>query len=168
MKRTITFDDIDGESEATETIVFSIGDEQWEIDLSTEHADEFTKAVSPYVEAARPYSPAKAAPVKAALTKDERAQLITWAAANGVEVSPRGRVASEIVTRWKASLETAEEPAQGTPTEQDNEDQAAAEPQPEEQPASESTETVVPAEPVETPVEEASTSASTGRRGRKT
>lgn len=102
MQRTITFDDLDGESIATETIRFSIGDDFMELDLSSEHADEFTAALAPFVKAARPYSPAKASTTRGQLNAAERQELMTWAADNGIEVSPRGRIASSVVEQWRA------------------------------------------------------------------
>jgi hypothetical protein len=102
MQRTITFDDLDGTTEATETIRFSIGDDFLEIDLSTEHADDFTKALAPYVAAARPYSPAKSVS-KPSMSKEERQAIVEWAATQGIEVAPRGRISSDIVAKFKAA-----------------------------------------------------------------
>ena len=109
MQRTITFDDLDGTSEASETIRFSIGDEFLEIDLSTEHADQFTAALAPYIAVARPYSPAKATTTKGQLSAPERQELMAWAAENSIEVSPRGRIASSIVEQWRAAKNAPQE-----------------------------------------------------------
>ena len=45
-------DDIDG-SEAEGTVRFGLGGTDYEIDLNKKHADQFAKAIGPYVEAAR-------------------------------------------------------------------------------------------------------------------
>lgn len=45
-------DDIDG-SPATATIEFNVGGKNYIIDLSEQHADEFNKALAPYIEHAR-------------------------------------------------------------------------------------------------------------------
>lgn len=52
-------DDIDG-SPATTTIEFSVGGKNYVIDLSDQHADEFNKALAPYIEHAR-HAPANRA-----------------------------------------------------------------------------------------------------------
>jgi len=45
-------DDIDG-SDAEGTVRFGLGGTDYEIDLSKKHADQFAKAIAPYIEAAR-------------------------------------------------------------------------------------------------------------------
>ncbi len=45
-------DDIDG-SDAEGTVRFGIGGTEYEIDLNKKHADQFAKAIGPYIDAAR-------------------------------------------------------------------------------------------------------------------
>ena len=45
-------DDIDG-SEAEGTVRFGLGGADYEIDLNKKHADQFAKALSPFIAAAR-------------------------------------------------------------------------------------------------------------------
>jgi hypothetical protein len=106
MQKTLVFDDMDGETIATTTIRFSIDDDFLEIDLSDGHADEFTKAMSPFVAAARTYSPATSAR-KPGMSKEERSSIVEWAATQGIEIAPRGRIASDIVDKFKAAQEEA-------------------------------------------------------------
>jgi hypothetical protein len=55
MKQTVTrlIDDIDRRSEATTTVKFSVDDRRYELDLTDEHASEFSEAMKPYIRAAR-------------------------------------------------------------------------------------------------------------------
>jgi len=46
-------DDLDG-SEADETITYSLGDQEYEIDLSEENAAEFRETLQPYIDKSRP------------------------------------------------------------------------------------------------------------------
>ena len=46
-------DDFDG-SEADETVTYSLGDQEYEIDLSEENAAKFRETLQPYIEKSRP------------------------------------------------------------------------------------------------------------------
>ncbi len=102
MQKTITFDDLDGTTEATTTIRFSVDDDFMEIDLSDQNADKFTQAMAPFIAAARTYSPATSAR-KPGMSKEERQAITEWAATQGIEIAPRGRIASDIVEKFKAA-----------------------------------------------------------------
>jgi hypothetical protein len=148
MQKTLVFDDMDGETIATTTIRFSIDDDFLEIDLSDGHADEFTKAMAPFVAAARTYSPATSAR-KPGMSKDERAAIVEWAATQGIEIAPRGRIASDIVEKFKAA--------------QDAEDHATVEQIEKAIEAGEKSTETAPVEKPETPAGEP-TSTGRGRR----
>jgi hypothetical protein len=150
-QRTITYDDINGQSIATTTIRFSVDDDFLEIDLSDEHADDFTKALAPFVAAARSYSPATSAR-KPGMSKDERNAITEWAKTVGIDIAPRGRIASDIVARFKAAQE-----AEGHATVEQIEQAMEA--------AEKSTET--PAEEPEKEPEAVTTSTASGRSRRK-
>lgn len=90
-------DDYDG-GVADSTVKFSLGTDDYEIDLSEENATRLTDALAPWVAHARRLGRAKrksvpaAKPVGGSNTSDIRA----WAHENGREVSSRGRVSAEI------------------------------------------------------------------------
>lgn len=102
-KRVITTleDDLDG-TEANETIRFSIDGADYEIDLNEAHAQELRQAIGKYASVARrsagrPRSAAR--PAGSSDTKAARA----WAIANGIPVSARGRIHSEVMERYAAA-----------------------------------------------------------------
>lgn len=116
MRKEITdvqlVDDIDG-SPATTTIEFSVGGKNYIIDLSEQHADEFNKALAPYIEHARrarrgpankhkPRSSSEAARAK----RQKNAEIRTWALENGVTVSKRGQLGQDTIAAYEAAHTT--------------------------------------------------------------
>jgi hypothetical protein len=118
--RTVVIDDVDG-SEADETFTFDFDGQSYEIDLTTKHADQLERAfqlLDPFVDhirrvasPSRGSSPAtrrRKAPVKRVVKRvtpgyDARA-VRAWAWENGIELGNRGRIAANIVEKWRASL----------------------------------------------------------------
>ncbi len=115
----VLVDDID-ESEATETVSFSLDGNAYEIDLNDEHAAELRDAFAPWVGAAR-RAGRSAAPAKRAAGRPrssgssgggaaasgsdrERTQEIReWARKNGHTVSDRGRLSATVVEAYEAA-----------------------------------------------------------------
>lgn len=99
-------DDIDG-SPATATIEFTFDDNNYVIDLSEQHADEFNKALAPYIEHARrgpankrkPRSSSEAARAK----RQKNAEIRAWALENGVTVSKRGQLGQDTIAAYEAA-----------------------------------------------------------------
>ena len=105
-------DDVDG-SDAVETVVFGIDARTYEIDLSEEHAAELREAYAPYLRTARKVGRPGAGPPgthgtrgstapRAAAGYDPSA-VRAWALANGMEVDPRGRIASDVIAQYRAA-----------------------------------------------------------------
>lgn len=102
-------DDIDG-SEADETVEFGLDGISYQIDLSSENAEELRDALAQYVEHARRAGgrkravgrpSAKAAVARPASVDREQNQAIrAWARKNGFQVSDRGRIPSEVVEAY--------------------------------------------------------------------
>ncbi|HKS48472.1 MAG TPA: Lsr2 family protein [Amycolatopsis sp.] len=102
-------DDIDG-SEADETVEFGLDGINYQIDLSSENAEELRDALAQYVEHARRAGgrkraagrpSAKAAVARPASVDREQNQAIrAWARKNGFQVSDRGRIPSEVVEAY--------------------------------------------------------------------
>jgi hypothetical protein len=92
-------DDYDG-GEADETVSFALDGAEYEIDLSTENATELRNALAPWLSHGRKVGgrkrtrTARAAAVteSSGSTSDIRA----WALENGMDVSSRGRISSEV------------------------------------------------------------------------
>src|SRR6187402_271653 len=99
-KQTVTtlIDDLDG-SEASESIAFSYRGSSYNIDLSEKNAAAFDKAIAKYIDHATRESSRRTAPRATAASpgakRSDLAEVRAWAAANGYEISSRGRVAAE-------------------------------------------------------------------------
>ena len=83
---------------------FSIDGRDYEMDLCLRHSERFDEAVSRYALHARK---ASGRPVRTkrrtAAHRKRSAQVRTWAKANGFAVSERGRIPSDVVTRYEST-----------------------------------------------------------------
>lgn len=126
MRKEITdvqlIDDIDG-SPATTTIEFSVGGKNYIIDLSEQHADEFNKALAPYIEHARHARRAPARKRKsrssseaARVKRQKNAEIRAWALENGVTVPKRGQLGQDTIAAYEAAhaATTAENAAENS------------------------------------------------------
>lgn len=86
-------DDLDG-TPADETLEFTIDGVEYEIDLTTEHAAALREALAPWVGAARRVGGRRSA--RASASKGNLAEIREWARSNGLSVSDRGRISSEV------------------------------------------------------------------------
>jgi hypothetical protein len=103
-------DDLDG-SEAEETVEFGLDGVAYQIDLSSENAEELRDALAQYVEHARRAGGRKRASVRpapggkgsarpAAVDREQNQAIRAWARKNGYAVSDRGRIPSEVVEAY--------------------------------------------------------------------
>ncbi|MCL1840527.1 MAG: Lsr2 family protein [Propionibacteriaceae bacterium] len=91
--KTILIDDIDG-SNADETVTFNLDGVTYEIDLNGEHAAQLRDGFTWWIGHGRRVSgrrPRGARPAGVQLS-----EIRAWAAANGYQVSDRGRISAEI------------------------------------------------------------------------
>ena len=83
---------------------FSIDGRDYEIDLCLKHSERFDEAVSRYASLARK---ASARPVRTvrrtAAHRRHSAEVRSWAKAQGLTVSERGRIPAEVVSKYDAS-----------------------------------------------------------------
>lgn len=110
-QRTVTtlIDDIDG-SEGTETVTFGLDGATYEIDLNDAHAEDLREVLAPFVSVARKLSgsssrarsTASAPRQRTAADIDPKA-VRAWADANGVPVSPRGRIKADVLEQYRAA-----------------------------------------------------------------
>jgi hypothetical protein len=97
-------DDLNGKP-ADETVTFGLDGLSYEIDLTTKNAAALRKAFQPWQESARRAGGAKrgkrggSGSRSAVDTKAVRA----WAASNGIELSPRGRLPKDVVEQFHAA-----------------------------------------------------------------
>jgi hypothetical protein len=98
-------DDIDG-GEADQTVVFSWGSAQYEIDLNDKNVEKMAKALQPYIEKARKVSRAAATSRPKSSGRAARTDLQdvrAWAHSNGHAVSDRGRVPQTVLDAYDAA-----------------------------------------------------------------
>ncbi|HJQ45338.1 MAG TPA: Lsr2 family protein [Amycolatopsis sp.] len=100
-------DDLDG-SEADETVEFGLDGINYQIDLSSENAEELRDALAQYVEHARRAGgrkragrpTAKPAASSASVDREQNQAIRAWARKAGFQVSDRGRIPSEVVEAY--------------------------------------------------------------------
>ena len=106
--RTLFVDDIDG-SEAEGTVRFGLDGTEYEIDLSTEHASQLRAGLARYVSAARQVAGSGRRTVRTArrtgTSEVNNTEVRKWAKAQGMDVKDRGRVAADLVVKFKAANE---------------------------------------------------------------
>ncbi|MEU8952057.1 Lsr2 family protein [Streptomyces sp. NPDC048489] len=96
---TSLIDDLDGNSEATETVVFALGEKIYEIDLSEKNASKFRTQLAPYIDSARRVQASRAGGQRskgASGGSEDSSAIREWARAQGYEVNDRGRIPSEL------------------------------------------------------------------------
>jgi len=105
---TVTLtDDLEG-GKAAETVSFGIDGRIYEIDLSKKNAAALRKALGDYtasarrVRAGRPAAAARATVARPSTRVDAKA-VREWAQEQGIAVSARGRVPSEVVEKYQAA-----------------------------------------------------------------
>jgi Lsr2 len=104
--QTFFVDDIDG-GEAAGTVRFGLDGTDYEIDLSTAHAEALRKALEEYIVAGRKVSgPARrgrGSSRRAASGGPNSSDVREWAKTQGIEVKDRGRVPAELVVKFQAA-----------------------------------------------------------------
>ncbi|MFW6597684.1 histone-like nucleoid-structuring protein Lsr2 [Propionibacteriaceae bacterium Y2011] len=88
-------DDIDG-GKADDTIKFGLDGTEYEIDLSRKNAKSLRDALAPYIDAGRRQPARRTSNRGSASNRGEANRIREWAAANGFEVSSRGRVPGKV------------------------------------------------------------------------
>jgi nucleoid-associated protein Lsr2 len=99
-------DDVDGE-EAQETITFSLDGRAYEIDLSEADAVKLREVFAPWIASGRRAGTASSRngsePSSRRPRGPDTADIRRWAAENGMQVSSRGRIASEVRAKYEAA-----------------------------------------------------------------
>jgi Lsr2 len=100
----VVSDDLDG-SEGAETVSFGFDGVGYEIDLGEKNRAKFEKAFAPYVQHGRRVTQQRSRRSGAASTRS-RADLSAvrgWAKEQGMHVSERGRISSEVMEKYAAA-----------------------------------------------------------------
>ena len=103
-KITVTLeDDLDG-GPADETLQFSVGGAQYEIDLSKKNARAFRRQVAPFIEDARRAGRGqRRQPGRAQSGRRPSSEVRAWAKDQGIAVSERGRIPADVVQQYEAA-----------------------------------------------------------------
>jgi hypothetical protein len=105
MQKTLEFlvDDLDGSQEDVSTVMFSVNDKPYIIDLSKKNAEQFRAVLEPYVAAARKsFSPVRS--TRSSSNKPSNlADVRQWASTNGHKVSSRGRIPAAVLSAYEAA-----------------------------------------------------------------
>ena len=96
-------DDLDG-GPADETLRFGIDGSEYEIDLNEKNAARFHKLLAPFVERARRAGRAPRRAVRRTAASRRRSRDIRmWARQQGIDLSDRGRIPSNVVDKYEAA-----------------------------------------------------------------
>jgi len=101
-------DDLDG-SEADETVTFAVDGREYEIDLSTENAQQVRDFLAPYVSKARRTGGGRRSSAPKSTNGNSEADgldlkaIREWAVQHGKEVSGRGRIAKQVIEEYQAA-----------------------------------------------------------------
>jgi hypothetical protein len=102
--QTLFVDDLDG-SEAEGTVHFSLEGIDYEIDLNAAHAKALRKALDKYIEAGRKVSRAAGRGSRRGRAPrtgpNSSPEVHAWARRQGIKVSDRGRIPSDVITRFR-------------------------------------------------------------------
>ena len=100
--QVLYIDDIDG-SPADGTVVFGLDGTTYEIDLSKKHADQLAKVIGPYIEAARKVPASRRSATRSRPARHNQSDVRAWARDQGLKVSDRGRIPSDLLARYEAA-----------------------------------------------------------------
>jgi hypothetical protein len=103
----VLVDDLDG-SEAAEQVEFAVDGRSYEIDLSAQNSAKLREVLAPYISAARRRSGRRsvgsaAAPARPASDREHNQAIREWAAAQGMKISERGRIPTNVIQAYRES-----------------------------------------------------------------
>jgi Lsr2 len=96
-------DDLDGTT-AAETVAFTFDGQSYEIDLGHKNLASLQKSLQPFMDAGRRTALRKTAKAaRSAGPRVDRAAVRAWAADQGLQVSERGRISAEVMSKYEAA-----------------------------------------------------------------
>jgi hypothetical protein len=102
----ILVDDLDG-GEAAEQVEFAVDGRSYQIDLSAANSAKLREALAPFVSVARRAGGRRAtaptAPVRPAADRAQNQAIREWAVAQGMKISERGRIPSNVLEAYHSS-----------------------------------------------------------------
>jgi len=100
--QVLYIDDIDG-SDAEGTIRFGLGGTDYEIDLNKKHANQFAKAIDPYIAAARKVRSSRRQARGTQSSRNGQSDVRAWARDQGIQISNRGRIPADVLAKYNAA-----------------------------------------------------------------
>jgi Lsr2 len=102
--QALLVDDLDG-SDADGTVSFSVEGADYEIDLSASHARQLRDALAPYIGVARRGGNSGRAQTgrKTIQAAPDPTEVREWARTQGIDIKARGRVAANVIAKFKAA-----------------------------------------------------------------
>ncbi|MDR2895548.1 MAG: Lsr2 family protein [Propionibacteriaceae bacterium] len=104
---TVYHDDLTGEeipAGSVRVTQFSLGNQQYELDLSEYSYGQFQEAIAPYIRNAHPVARAAARGRKAGASNGPATKKVrAWALSQGIPVSDRGRIPQHIIDAYLAA-----------------------------------------------------------------
>ncbi|MEI8084184.1 MAG: Lsr2 family protein [Actinomycetes bacterium] len=100
--QVLLVDDLDG-GVAEETVSFGLDGDDYEIDLTAEHAAVLRSALHEYTKVARRVNRRRGAGKRSVSGGPDTAAVRVWARDHGIVVSARGRVSAEVVAQYEAA-----------------------------------------------------------------
>jgi hypothetical protein len=96
-------DDLEG-GPADETVRFTVGGTDYEIDLNKKNARAFRRQLAPFVDHARRAARGRPRrPVRAGAGRARSGEIRAWAQEQGIAVSARGRIPASVMERYQAA-----------------------------------------------------------------
>lgn len=103
IKTTILIDDLDGESEAQETVLFSFEGADYEIHLTTEHAVQFRATLDEWITHATRVKRKVNGTRSRGTANGDSHKIREWARSQNLPVPERGRIRDEIKRAYEAA-----------------------------------------------------------------
>jgi hypothetical protein len=98
-------DDLDGtEAEDVSTVLFALDGVSYEIDLAEANAENLREILAEFVAAAKRTGgrvKRGARPATTSASSSEAHDIREWAAKNGIQLAPRGRIPNDIIQRYR-------------------------------------------------------------------
>jgi len=103
-KTTIVLeDDLEG-GPAEETLRFSLGGAEFEIDLNVKNASAFRRQLEPFISHARKAGTRqRRRPARTASSRQRGGAIRAWAKEQGISVSDRGRIPASVIEQYEAA-----------------------------------------------------------------
>jgi hypothetical protein len=93
-------DDLDG-SPGADAVSFSFDGQGYEMDLAPANREAMVQSLKPFIEASRRIGNRK--PARGARPRTDLAAVRAWASAQGMNVAERGRISTEVMTKYEAA-----------------------------------------------------------------